>query len=284
MLAAAEECCRARALDLSRPVVMGILNITPDSFYDGGVFFRPERAIEHAHRMVGEGAQVIDIGGESTRPGAAPVEPREELRRVIPVITALVDSGLPVPISVDTSRPEVMKAAVAAGAGMINDVRALRMPGALEAAAAAGVPVCLMHMQGDPRSMQCQPSYVDVVSEVAEFLQSRVDAAVAAGIPRSRLLVDPGFGFGKLVHHNVALIRGLSALRSLGLPIMVGFSRKSMIGVLTGAPAADRLPGSLALAVLALKEGATILRVHDVGPTCHAVLMYEAVYGAGSRL
>ncbi|MHB1585895.1 MAG: dihydropteroate synthase [Acidiferrobacteraceae bacterium] len=262
---------------------MGILNVTPDSFYDGGVFFRPERAIEHAHRMVDEGAQVIDIGGESTRPGAAPVELREELRRVIPVIAALVDSGLPVPISVDTSRPEVMKAAVAAGAGMINDIRALQVPGALEAAAGAGVPVCLMHMQGDPGSMQCQPNYVDVVSEVTAFLRSRVDAAVAAGIPRSRLLVDPGFGFGKTVDQNLSLLRELSALKSLGLPILVGLSRKSMIGVLTGAPATDRLSGSLVLAVLALKEGASVLRVHDVGPTCEAVLLYDAIYGAGSQ-
>lgn len=283
MLAAAEERCGVRALDLSRPAVMGILNVTPDSFYDGGVFFRPERAIEHAHRMVDEGAQVIDIGGESTRPGAAPVELREELRRVIPVIAALVDSGLPVPISVDTSRPEVMKAAVAAGAGMINDIRALQVPGALEAAAGAGVPVCLMHMQGDPGSMQCQPNYVDVVSEVTAFLRSRVDAAVAAGIPRSRLLVDPGFGFGKTLDHNLSLLRELSALKSLGLPILVGLSRKSMIGVLTGAPATDRLSGSLVLAVLALKEGASVLRVHDVGPTCEAVLLYDAIYGAGSQ-
>ncbi|MHB1950957.1 MAG: dihydropteroate synthase [Acidiferrobacteraceae bacterium] len=261
---------------------MGILNVTPDSFYDGGVFLDRERAVAHAHRMAEEGAQVIDVGGESTRPGAAPVEAREELRRVIPIITALAESRLPVPISVDTSRPEVMTAAVAAGAGMINDIRALRMPGALEAAAAAGVPVCLMHMQGEPGHMQVQPRYADVVAEVTEFLRARVNAAVAAGIPRSLLLVDPGFGFGKTAEQNLTLLRGLRALKSLGLPVLVGLSRKSMIGTLTGAPAADRLPGSVVLAVLALKEGADILRVHDVAPTRQGLLLYEAVHGAGS--
>jgi dihydropteroate synthase len=262
---------------------MGILNVTPDSFYDGGLFSSVEQAVRHARRMVDEGAHLIDVGGESTRPGATPVDADEEIRRVVPVIRALADADIPVPVSIDTSKPEVMKAAVAAGAGLINDVRALRVPGALDAAAEMGVPVCLMHMQGQPQTMQARPSYKDVVSEVVEFLRRRVDEAVAAGIPRSRLLIDPGFGFGKTVEHNLVLLRRLSDLRSLGLPILVGLSRKSMIGALLGTPPADRLADSVALALMALREGASMVRVHDIRPTCDALRLFEAVYEGTMR-
>ncbi|MHB1943093.1 MAG: dihydropteroate synthase [Acidiferrobacteraceae bacterium] len=257
---------------------MGILNVTPDSFYDGGFFLSVEQAVCHARRMVDEGAHVIDVGGESTRPGATPVDADEEIQRVVPVIRALADADIPVPISIDTSKPEVMKAAVAAGAGLINDVCALRVPGALDAAAEVGVPVCLMHMQGQPRTMQDRPSYKDVLSEVVEFLGRRIDAAVAAGIPRSRLLIDPGFGFGKTVVHNLVLLRRLSELRSLGVPILVGLSRKSMIGALLDTPPADRLVDSVVLALMALREGASVVRVHDVRPTRDALRLFEAVY------
>ncbi|MHB1516038.1 MAG: dihydropteroate synthase [Acidiferrobacteraceae bacterium] len=262
---------------------MGILNVTPDSFYDGGLFSSVEQAVRHARRMVDEGAHLIDVGGESTRPGATPVDTHEEIQRVVPVIRALADADIPVPVSIDTSKPEVMKAAVAAGAGLINDVRALRVPGALDAAAEMGVPVCLMHMQGQPQTMQARPSYKDVVSEVVEFLGRRVDEAVAAGIPRSRLLIDPGFGFGKTVEHNLVLLRRLSDLRSLGLPILVGLSRKSMIGALLGTPPADRLADSVALALMALREGASMVRVHDVRPTCDALRLFAAVYEGTMR-
>ncbi len=283
MGAAASLQCGTRTVDLLRPAIMGILNVTPDSFYDGGLFSSVEQAVRHARRMVDEGAHLIDVGGESTRPGATPVDADEEIRRVVPVIRALADADIPVPVSIDTSKPEVMKAAVAAGAGLINDVRALRVPGALDAAAEMGVPVCLMHMQGQPQTMQARPSYKDVVSEVVEFLGRRVDEAVAAGIPRSRLLIDPGFGFGKTVEHNLVLLRRLSDLRSLGLPILVGLSRKSMIGALLGTPPADRLADSVALALMALREGASMVRVHDIRPTCDALRLFEAVYEGTMR-
>ncbi len=283
MGAAASLQCGTRTVDLLRPAIMGILNVTPDSFYDGGLFSSVEQAVRHARRMVDEGAHLIDVGGESTRPGATPVDADEEIRRVVPVIRALADADIPVPVSIDTSKPEVMKAAVAAGAGLINDVRALRVPGALDAAAEMGVPVCLMHMQGQPQTMQARPSYKDVVSEVVEFLRRRVDEAVAAGIPRSRLLIDPGFGFGKTVEHNLVLLRRLSDLRSLGLPILVGLSRKSMIGALLGTPPADRLADSVALALMALREGASMVRVHDIRPTCDALRLFEAVYEGTMR-
>ncbi len=283
MGAAASLQCGTRTVDLLRPAIMGILNVTPDSFYDGGLFSSVEQAVRHARRMVDEGAHLIDVGGESTRPGATPVDADEEIRRVVPVIRALADADIPVPVSIDTSKPEVMKAAVAAGAGLINDVRALRVPGALDAAAEMGVPVCLMHMQGQPQTMQARPSYKDVVSEVMEFLRRRVDEAVAAGIPRSRLLIDPGFGFGKTVEHNLVLLRRLSDLRSLGLPILVGLSRKSMIGALLGTPPADRLADSVALALMALREGASMVRVHDIRPTCDALRLFEAVYEGTMR-
>ena len=256
---------------------MGILNVTPDSFSDGGIFLARDTAVAHALRMVEEGADIIDVGGESTRPGAQAVSVQEELDRVIPVIEALA-RAVPVPISIDTSKTDVMRAAVAAGAVFINDVRALREAGALQAAAALEVPVCLMHMQGEPRSMQHHPAYEDVTSEVRGFLQERIEACVTAGIPRQRLVIDPGFGFGKTVEHNLDLLRRLSELRALDAPILVGLSRKSMIGALFGLPVAERLHASVALALIAVQNGATILRVHDVHATREAIRMFEAVY------
>jgi len=271
--------CGRHTLDLTRARVMGILNVTPDSFSDGGDFATREAALRHARQMVADGADLIDVGGESTRPGAPPVSVAEELDRVIPVIEALA-SELAVPVSVDTSKPEVMRAAVAAGAGLINDVAALRRPGALAAAAALRVPVCLMHMQGEPGTMQQDPAYGDVVAEVAAFLAGRLAACEAAGIPRERLLVDPGFGFGKTLAHNLALLRGLPRLASLGVPVLAGLSRKSMIGALLGGvPVGERLHGSVAAAVLAVERGAAIVRVHDVGPTVQALRIVAAVGG-----
>ncbi|MEW6330758.1 MAG: dihydropteroate synthase [Pseudomonadota bacterium] len=269
--------CAGRPLDLRRPAVMGILNITPDSFSDGGVFLSPDKAIDQALRMAQEGADIIDIGGESTRPGARPVSAQEEMERVLPVVETL-RAHLPLPISIDTSKPEVMRAAVAAGAGLVNDVRALREPGALETAAQLGVPVCLMHMRGEPRTMQDDPRYDDVVGEVRDFLKQRLDACVNAGIPASRLVVDPGFGFGKTLEHNIELLRGLKKLQSLGAPVLVGLSRKSMIGKALGLPVEQRLHASVALALMAAQQGARIVRVHDVGPTVEAIRMWEAVY------
>jgi len=273
--------CGSHALDLRQPQVMGILNITPDSFSDGGVFFDREAAVAHAWLMVEEGAAIIDVGGESTRPGAPPVAEEEELRRVIPVIEALAEA-LPVPVSIDTSKPRVMREAVAAGAGMINDVRALRVAGALEAAAAAGVPVCLMHMQGEPRTMQQAPRYRDVVADVLAFLEERVAACRAAGIPEERLLIDPGFGFGKELAHNLELMRHLDRFLEMGRPVLVGVSRKSMIGGILDVPVGDRLYGSIALATLAVWQGAAIVRCHDVRPTVDAVRICHAV--AGGRM
>lgn len=267
--------CGGRALDLSRVAIMGILNVTPDSFSDGGAFSELDSAVAHAHAMVGEGADIIDVGGESTRPGAGAVSVAEEIDRVVPVIERLArDLGLP--ISVDTSRPEVMRAAVAAGAGFINDVRALREPGAEQTAAALERPVCLMHMRGEPRTMQDNPEYHDVVSEVRDFLRTRVAAATAAGIARERLVIDPGFGFGKTAAHNLELLRRLEEFVELG-PILVGLSRKSMIGRLLGLPVDQRLHASVALALLAAQNGAAILRVHDVAATVQAVRAWEAV-------
>jgi len=269
--------CGGRALDLSRTAIMGILNVTPDSFSDGGIFLSRDAAVAHALAMVEEGADLIDIGGESTRPGAQAVSVQEELDRVIPVIEAIAHA-VPVPISIDTSKPDVMRAAVAAGAGFINDVRALREPGAVETAAALHVPVCLMHMQGEPRSMQHHPAYTDVAGEVRDFLRERVEACVAAGISRDCIIVDPGFGFGKTVEHNLELLRRLGDLRALGAPILAGLSRKSMIGALFGLPVAQRLQASVALALIAVQNGVTILRVHDVRATREAIRMFEAVY------
>lgn len=271
--------CGGRPLDLTRVQVMGILNITPDSFSDGGVFLEPERAVAHARAMVAAGAAIIDIGGESTRPGAESVSEAEELERVIPVIEALA-GAIEVPISVDTSKPGVMRAAVAAGAGLINDVYALRETGAVEAAAELEVPVCLMHMRGEPRTMQVNPEYEDVVGEVRAFLKERIAVCEAAGIHRQRLLADPGFGFGKSPEHNLTLLRRLEAFTALGVPVLAGLSRKSLIGHVLGRPMDERLAGSIALAVLAATRGARILRVHDVAETVDAVRMVEAVLGS----
>jgi dihydropteroate synthase len=268
--------CAGKSLDLSEPRVMGILNITPDSFSDGGRFIRPDEAIEQALRMVEAGAAIIDIGGESTRPGAQDVPVEEEIKRVVPVIETLAPE-LPVPISVDSSKPEVMRAAVNAGAGMINDVYALRRVGALEAAAALQVPVCLMHMQGEPRTMQAEPHYDDVVAEVAVFLHEQVARCEAAGIARSRILLDPGFGFGKTLEHNLSLLRHLNEMNIDGLPFLVGISRKSMIGTLLDAPVEERLCGSIAAATLAVWQGAKIIRAHDVKATVDAVKVAWAV-------
>jgi dihydropteroate synthase len=273
--------CGGREIDLKRVAVMGILNITPDSFSDGGVFMEPQKAVDHAMAMVEQGAAVIDIGGESTRPGAEAVGLQQELDRVLPVLESLANN-LDVPISVDTSKPEVMTAVRHAGAGLINDVYALRAEGALDAAAATGLPVCLMHMKGEPRTMQQHPEYGDVVDEVAGFLEQRIQAAEAAGIQRNKIIVDPGFGFGKTLEHNLALLRGLSAFKSFGLPVLAGLSRKSMIGMALDLPVDQRLNASIALALIAVSEGAAIVRVHDVRESVEAIRMYEAVYPANN--
>lgn len=270
--------CAGKPLDLSRPAVMGVLNLTPDSFSGDGLADDVEAACARGLALAAAGAAVIDIGGESTRPGAARVSVQDELARVLPVIERLAPQ-LTVPISIDTRHAEVMRAAVGAGAGLINDIAALREPDALEAAAALDVPVIVMHMQGEPGTMQQSPHYDDVVSEVAAFLGERVAACEAAGIPRQRILLDPGFGFGKTAAHNLALLRGLPALGQMGLPIVAGMSRKSLIGVVTGAPVTQRLGGSIALAVLAAQRGARLLRVHDVDATVQALALLGAVQG-----
>lgn len=271
--------CGGKPLDLAQPRIMGVLNITPDSFSDGGDFFSPDLAVERAQQMVEGGADIIDIGGESTRPGAAAVSLEEELRRVIPVIETL-RSSLSVPISIDTRKPEVMRAAVTAGAGLINDVNALQGEGALEVVAALKVPVCLMHMQGSPETMQDAPAYRDVVGEVIDFLMARVDACLGAGIARARILLDPGFGFGKTVEHNLQLLRHLDRLVARGLPVMVGLSRKSLIGKLLDLPIDQRLVPSITLAVLAVWQGGAIVRCHDVRETREAIRMCQAVRDA----
>lgn len=257
---------------------MGILNVTPDSFSDGGRFLGHQQAVEHAVRMVEEGASIIDIGGESTRPGAREVSANQELDRILPVIETL-SRAVPVPLSVDTTKPEVMRAAVAAGAGFINDVYALRRPGALQAAAALHVPVCLMHMQGEPRTMQQNPVYNSVIGDVHAFLAERIAACEAAGIGRARIVIDPGFGFGKTLAHNLALLRELREFSDLGSPILAGLSRKSLIGKALGLETTDRLHASVALALIAAQNGARLLRVHDVRPTLEAIRMWEAVTG-----
>ncbi len=270
--------CAGRELKLDRPRVVGIVNVTPDSFSDGGEHADTDSAIAHGLKLLEEGADMLDIGGESTRPGAAEVGVDEELARVIPVIEGLA-RACRAPLSVDTSKPAVMRAAVAAGAGMINDVAALRAEGALEAAAELNVPVCLMHMQGAPRSMQDAPRYDDVVGEVHRFLAERVFACEMAGIDKRRLLVDPGFGFGKTLEHNLALLRGLGRFVDLAAGVYVGLSRKSMIGAITGRedPAA-RGPGSLAAAVVAAQRGALLVRTHDVEATVDALAVWRAIH------
>lgn len=257
---------------------MGILNVTPDSFSDGGLFVSVDAALMQTRRMVAQGAAIIDVGGESTRPGATAVSVQEELDRVAPVVEAIARELPPVIVSVDTSKAAVMTEAVALGAGLINDVRALREPGALQAASDAGVPVCLMHMAGDdPRSMQEDPHYVDVVDDITLFLRGRIRACEAAGIPASRLLLDPGFGFGKRVTHNLLIMQRLREFLALGKPLLIGVSRKSMIGAVLDRAAHERLPGSLALATMACQQGAQIIRAHDVAATVDAVKMWHAV-------
>lgn len=263
-------------LQFDVPAVMGILNVTPDSFSDGGRFAGRDSALRQAEAMSRDGAAIIDVGGESTRPGATDVSEQEELDRVLPVIEAVVDA-VDVPVSIDTSKPAVMRAAVGAGAAMINDIRALREDGALEAAVELQRPVCLMHMQGQPRTMQRQPGYGDVVAEVAEFLAERVRACAAAGLAEDKIIVDPGFGFGKTPRHNIELLANLRQLRSVGRPILVGLSRKSTLGELTGRDVGDRLPASIAAAVFAVVEGAQIVRVHDVRETVDAMRVTAAV-------
>ena len=275
--------CNGKVLDLDSPVVMGILNVTPDSFSDGGRFVEREAAIRRALAMQAEGAAIIDVGGESTRPGSAWVGLQEELDRVIPVIEAL-HAELGIPVSVDTSKPEVMREAVAAGAGLINDVNALRAEGALDVAAVTRVPVCLMHMQGEPRTMQQAPRYGDVVAEVKDFLEQRIEACVEAGVAAEKILLDPGFGFGKALEHNLELLRRLDRLLELGRPLLVGISRKSMLGALTGRETGERMAASVAAAVLAVERGARIVRAHDVAATVDAIrittaVVEEAVYG-----
>lgn len=258
---------------------MGILNVTPDSFSDGGRHSVPAEALAHARRMVAEGAALIDVGGESTRPGAAPVNEAEELDRVIPVIELLVRE-LDVAVSVDTTKPGVMREACRVGASLINDVNALRTEGAIAAARDSGAAICLMHMQGEPRTMQAQPYYDDVVVEVTEFLRARLQACLDAGIAADRLLLDPGIGFGKTLQHNLRLLGGLDALLTLQRPLLVGVSRKSMIGQILGNPVQERLYGSLAAAVLAVWQGAIIVRAHDVRATVEAVAVAQAVRSA----
>jgi dihydropteroate synthase len=265
-------------LRLDEPVVMGVLNVTPDSFSDGGRFLDPARAVERALAMEAEGAAIIDVGGESTRPGAAGVSIDEELGRVLPVVRALARQCRAM-VSVDTSRPEVIDQVVAAGAVMINDVRALVVPGALDAIARSGAAACLMHMRGEPRTMQQFVQYSDVVTEVRDMLAGRLAACAAAGIGPERLCVDPGFGFGKLAEHNLQLLRRLGALQGLGRPVLVGLSRKSLLRELTGRATADRLAGSVALATVAVLNGASIVRAHDVAATCDAVRVAATLVG-----
>jgi len=267
-------------LDISRPQVMGILNVTPDSFSDGGRFTAHDAALRHVEAMLEEGASIIDIGGESTRPGAAEVTVDEELARVVPLVEA-IRCRFEVPISVDTSKPQVMRESVAAGASMLNDVCALQNEGALEVAALLNVPVCLMHMQGAPRTMQHNPVYGDVVDDVYDFLAQRVDACISAGIKKEHLIVDPGFGFGKTLTHNLRLLHHLDRFKEMGLPLLVGVSRKTMIGAMLDKPVDERLFGSIAAATLAVWQGATIIRAHDVAATLDAVRVAVAVLNDG---
>jgi dihydropteroate synthase len=269
--------CGNFRLNLSRPLVMGIINVTPDSFSDGGKHLLSDAALAHAHRLIEEGAELLDIGGESTRPGAQSVSIRQELERVLPVLEGL--RGISVPISIDTSKPEVMQAAIEAGAQMVNDINALRDAAAMRAIASSNVAICLMHKQGDPQTMQTNPLYRNVVAEVREFLRERIAAAETAGIDRSRIVADPGFGFGKTLEHNLTLLRELHRLTELGVPILAGLSRKSMLGELTGQDVTQRLPASIAAALIAAQRGAAIVRVHDVQATVDALKILNAVNG-----
>lgn len=267
--------CGKFRLSLDRPLIMGVVNITPDSFSDGGRYALTEQAVAHAVTLIREGADILDIGGESTRPGALPVTLDEERRRVLPVVERLADCG--VPLSVDTQKPELMREAIAAGASMINDINALTVPGALEAVAGTPAAVCMMHKQGDPQTMQQAPHYGDVVREVRDYLVARIDAAERAGIGRERLVIDPGFGFGKTLEHNLALLRELAQIAALGVPVLAGLSRKSMLGKITGHEAGERVFASIAAAVIAVENGARIVRVHDVAATHDALAVWAAV-------
>jgi dihydropteroate synthase len=269
--------CGKFSVPLDRVLIMGVVNVTPDSFSDGGRFLDPQSAVSHAARLVEEGADFLDVGGESSRPGALPVSEDEELQRIVPVLEGL--KGIGKPVSVDTRRAGVMREAVKAGASMINDIEALCAPGALEAVAASGCAVCLMHKKGEPATMQREPHYDDVVAEVLQFLQDRIEAAGKAGIARERIVADPGFGFGKTMEHNLALLRNLDRFRVLEVPMAAGWSRKSSLGRITGRPAGERLPASLAMALLSLIGGARILRVHDVKETRDVVAVWEAFRG-----
>ena len=267
--------CGNFQLDLSRPLVMGIVNVTPDSFSDGGRHLQREAALAHARQLIAEGADILDIGGESTRPGAQPVGAQEELDRILPIIEGL--RGAPVPISIDTCKPQVMQAAIATGVHMINDINALQDAAAMNAVAAGNVAVCLMHKQGDPQTMQRQPQYRNVVAEVGEFLRGRIIAAEAAGIGRERIVIDPGFGFGKTLAHNLDLLRHLDNLRELGVPVLAGLSRKSMLGAITGQDVNHRVSASVAAALIAVQRGASIVRVHDVRETVDALKVWRAI-------
>lgn len=268
--------CGKYQLTLNRPHVMGIVNVTPDSFSDGGKFSSTDLAVEHALKLIAEGADILDIGGESTRPGAATVSLDEELKRVIPVIEAL-SKTCHVPISIDTYKPEVMRQAIAAGADIVNDVRALQELNALEIVAKSKVGVCLMHMQGTPKTMQLEPYYADVVSEVKQFLVDRINATIAHGIEKNRILIDPGFGFGKTRAHNIALIQHLDELNKIGQPLLVGLSRKSVLGSITGGDEGQRLYASIAASVISAMKGAKLLRVHDVKATVDALKVVTAI-------
>jgi dihydropteroate synthase len=269
--------CGRFTLSLRRPLVMGVLNLTPDSFSDGGRYLDPRAALEHARQLAEDGADIIDIGAESTRPGAAPVPEAEEAGRVLPILKAL--ASLDLPLSVDTRKPGVMRAVIDSGASMINDVAALRAPGAVDTVASSDVAVCLMHMQGEPQTMQVAPEYGDVVADVASFLRQRVQVCRDAGIAEDRIVIDPGFGFGKRVDHNLAMLQRLNELTALGLPLLVGLSRKATIGRLTGREPGDRLAGSLGAALSAVAHGASIVRVHDVRETVDALKVWNAAHG-----
>lgn len=270
--------CGPHVLLLERPLIMGIVNVTPDSFSDGGRYATLPTALAHARALLEEGADILDIGGESTRPGAPPVPLDEERRRVLPVIEALADCG--VPVSIDTQKPELMKEAIAAGAGMVNDVNALSAPGALEAVAPTSAAVCLMHKKGDSRTMQDDPRYEDVVREVRAFLSERLEAAERAGIARERLVIDPGFGFGKTIEHNLALLRHLREMAVLGVPVLAGLSRKTTLGKITGRGTDERVYAGIAAALIAVQNGASIVRVHDVAATRDALAVWNAVDAA----
>lgn len=274
---------RLGSIELDSPSVMGVINVTPDSFSDGGKFLVPDDALQEAGKMVNAGAQILDIGGESTRPGATPVGEQEELDRVIPIIEA-IGAEFDVAVSIDTSKPGVMREAVAAGAAMINDVCALQADGALAAAVELQKPVCLMHMQGQPRTMQAEPRYDNIVDEVIQFLESRVTQCVDEGLGKNLLVVDPGFGFGKTPAHNVELLANLRQLRRIGCPVLIGVSRKSTLGVITGRDVDELLPASIAAAVVAVMQGAQIVRAHDVAETVDALSVARRLIESGNNL